>query len=162
MCAGEWNGCCIPRPCAVDPCGRKPFPQPCPDPPSTCCPDPPGWQVPVNCAPDGPPPFRPPGCRPGPEICISRPCVEDCRPKPPRPPWPICRPKPQNPDCCFPNYPTDCCESDCCEPDSCRIDCCDRQNRGQDSCREEYFASFREFRIAQLIEALNRMIGGCR
>ena len=137
MCAGEWNGCCIPGHCTAGPCGREPFPRPCPDPPSICRPDPPGWQVPVSCAPESPPPFGPPGCRPGPEICISRPCVEDCRPRPPRPLWQICRPRPPKPAC---------------PPEPC----------GRDSCREEYFASFREFRIAQLIEALNRMIGGCR
>ena len=77
MYAGKRSGCRIARPCAVDSCGRKPFPRPCPDPPLTCRPDHCGWKIPPDCTPGCPPPFGPPGCRPGPEICVSRPCDED-------------------------------------------------------------------------------------
>lgn len=176
MCSGEWNGCCIPRPCAVEICRAEPFPQPCSDPPPiNCPPDIPGWQVPISCAPKCPPSCAPQPCRPGPEICISRPCVEDCRPKPPRPPqppwfgcWPRppqpCRPPkpPKPPGPCCPPQPPRPPRPDCCTPNYPSWSCCDTPVRPcPEPPRQEYFASFREFRIAQLVESLNQVFG-CR
>ncbi len=97
-------------------------------------------------------------CRPGPEICITRPCAPGCRPRLPA----LCRPK------CRPQPPT-------CPPDFLPSGCCALNHPIPDGCAPsslpcvppeppygECGSSWQEIRLVQLIEAIRRMLDSCR
>ena len=116
------------------------------------------WEA--QCDPAGTSCFPDQQCRPGPEICISRPCTPECRPKPPipcrqkcrpQPPRPICTIRPPSSVCCSWNRPMpDCCippEPPCSTPDFPHREC---------------EPSWQEFCMTQLMEAFRRMFDSCR